>query len=216
MMSKTVCVNGILKEGDKVLSAPSSDYPCLIGKVVAIEPISKISSNEITTDTVIVDFMNIYGDERKNEIVECFQNLTENLELSYDEIEWCQRLRPSELIRLDDSVINNRHFYNCILNSEASAALCAYIELKKMYAKPSDKVYVVSHIQKNDGKISKWSRKFVSIHTAWEVACELFGNMRNKYSSKDIGWLDKSNREAGCFEGTLANGDYFKIQIKQV
>lgn len=130
-MSKTVCVNGILKEGDKVLSAPSSDYPCLIGKVVVIEPISKNSSNEITTDTVIVDFMNIYGDERKNEIVECFQNLTENLELSYDEIEWCQRLRPSELIRLDASVINNRHFYNCILNSEASAALCAYIELKK-------------------------------------------------------------------------------------
>ena len=39
MMSRTVCVNGILKEGDKVLSAPSSDYPCLIGKVVAIEPI---------------------------------------------------------------------------------------------------------------------------------------------------------------------------------
>lgn len=215
-MSKTVCVNGILKEGDKVLSAPSSDYPCLIGKVIAIEPISKNSSDEITTDTVIVDFINVYGDERKNEIVECFQNLTENLELTYDEIEWCQRLRPSELIRLDDTVINNRHFYNCILNSEASAALCAYIELKKMYAKPSDKIYAVSHFQKGNDKISKWRRNFVSVHTAWEVACELFSNMRNEYNSKHTDWQDKSNREAGTFEGTAENGDYFRIEIKCV
>lgn len=215
-MNKTVCVNGILKEDDTVLSVPSSDYPCLVGRVKAIEPVSKNSIDEITTDTVIVDFMNIYGDERKNEIVECFQNLTENLELTYDEIEWCQRLRPSELIRLDNSVIDNRHFYNCILNSEASASMCAYIELKKMYAKPSDKIYAVSFFKKSNGKISKWRRKFISIHTAWEVACELFSNMRNEYNSKRTDWQDKSNRKAGNFEGTAINGDYFRIVIKCV
>ena len=215
-MNKTVCVNGILKEGDKVLSAPTSDYPCLVGKVVAIEPISYNGSDEITTDTVIVDFMNIYGDERKSEILESFQDLTEDLELSYDEIEWCQRLRPSELIRLDDSVINNYHFFNCLLNSIESASMCAYIELMKMYAQPQDKIYILSFFKKSDGKINRWTKKFVSIHTVWEAACESYANMRNEYNNKAIDWQDTSDRKNGIFIGKAVNGDYFRFEIKRV
>jgi hypothetical protein len=71
-MATTQCVNGILKVGDLVISAPDDEYSCLIGRVMQINlPGSSEHDAETAneTDDVHVNFLEFeYSLERKWEI----------------------------------------------------------------------------------------------------------------------------------------------------
>jgi hypothetical protein len=79
MDSTTICLNGELKPGDLVLSAPDEDYACLVGTVLAINKVGTPehdAETENTTDAIHVDFMNSdYSEERIREIEEMFSDL---------------------------------------------------------------------------------------------------------------------------------------------
>lgn len=79
MDSTTICLNGELKPGDLVLSAPDEDYACLVGTVLAINKVGTPehdAETENMTDDIHVDFMNSdYSEERIREIEEMFSDL---------------------------------------------------------------------------------------------------------------------------------------------
>ena len=73
----TVCINGIIKRDDYVLSTIDSEYPCLVGLVTKIIPVwSPDHDIESAQDDVVVDFRQDYSDDRVKQIEEAFSALT--------------------------------------------------------------------------------------------------------------------------------------------
>lgn len=76
-MPETKCLNGILREGDLVLSTvDDEDYACLVGRVLTIVPLgSPEHDTGNDTDDVHVDFTGDYGPKRIREIEATFSAL---------------------------------------------------------------------------------------------------------------------------------------------
>lgn len=77
--STTKCINGILRAGDLVITAPDDDYSCLIGRVLQINLLGSPEHDAETqneTDDVHVDFTAFdYSKQRIKEIEAVFSEL---------------------------------------------------------------------------------------------------------------------------------------------
>lgn len=217
MNNMTICLNGVLKVGDTVLSTPISDYPCLVGVVTAINAVGSEehdSETENQTDDVHVDFDNHYTENRQAEILEVFRDLYDDYTKSYDDINWEVIMAPGELIRLDVSEKGNPVFYNNILNKESAASLCAFIELYKTCCKPREDVaYSVVREERDGENITTQTDCFPALHTAWETACECYSELREKFKYSTRKWKDTSDRSKGIFSCEAEDGDCFKVCI---
>lgn len=217
MNNKTICINGVLKVGDTVLSTPTGDYPCLVGVVSAINAVGSEehdSETENQTDDVHVDFDNRYTENRQAEILEVFRDLYDDYTKSYDDINWEVIMAPGELIRLDVTEKGNPVFYNNILNKESAASLCAFIELYKVCCKPREDVAYSVVSEKREGKnVTTQTDCFLALHTAWESACESYSELREKFKYSTRKWKDTSDRSKGVFSCEAEDGDYFKVYI---
>jgi len=75
----TICINGKLCVGDLVISTPDDDYACLIGTVLAINPVGTPehdAETENETDDIHVNFMAMeYPRRRMKEIAAMFSDL---------------------------------------------------------------------------------------------------------------------------------------------
>jgi hypothetical protein len=121
------CVNGNLRVGDLVISAPDDEYGCLIGRVLKINPLGSpehCRETENETDDVHVNFLEFdYNEKRIKEIEEIFSDL-------YDEpkiFEECPLddviMNPLRLIRItgiEETLLRN------LLKSRFDAACYCY------------------------------------------------------------------------------------------
>lgn len=72
----TQCINGTLRVGDMVLSIPTAEYACLIGRVMEINPVNTPEHDtDNKTDDVHVNFAEDYSAKRIREIEEMFTDL---------------------------------------------------------------------------------------------------------------------------------------------
>lgn len=217
-MSKTICLNGLLKVGDLVMSTPTSDYPCLVGVVTKINPVGSSEHDEETenhTDDVWVNFDNDYSEARQAEILEAIRDLYDDDAKPYDDICWDIIMPPGELIRVDETATGNPAFFNNILDKESVASMYAFIELYRVAAQPSEVTYSVTRYEQTGGKVSRKVEHYPMLHTAWEVACDYYAELREQYRDSTVGWRDVSSREDGIFIGQADDGDYFKVYIQE-
>jgi hypothetical protein len=128
--SKTQCVNGELKVGDIVLSTPSDDYACLIGRVIEINLVGSPEHDDVTeneTDAVHVNFLEFdYSKKRKKEIETMFSQLYSQPK-TFDDcpIDYAI-MSPDCLIRITG--IDDRRL-SFLLDSECAAARYCYDQL---------------------------------------------------------------------------------------
>ncbi len=92
----TQCVNGTLRKGDLAISIPSTDYSCLVGRVLTINLLGSPEHEQETcndTDDVHMDFTAFdYSDKRIKEIEEMFSAL------------YCMH-KPFEEAPIDDTIM---------------------------------------------------------------------------------------------------------------
>lgn len=122
---------------------------------------------------------------------------------------------PCELFRLDDAVLNPQNYLDRILDEEAIAYVCAYSLLYQVCAKPGQNQYTVYRTECKNGQITKKEELFSAKQVAWEIACDYYAELREKYRHNLINWRDTSVREAGRFSGNADNGDFFEVCIKE-
>lgn len=217
-MEKTICINGVLKVGDTVLSTPTSDYPCFVGFVTAINPLGSREHDEETenhTDDIWVDFSNFYGAKRREEILKVVRELYDEPEKSWDDICWDIVMAPGELIRLDEDITEGSTFHDRILNAEASASMYAFIESFKCFSEPRDHIYSVTRTVCRNGYVTQKTEYYSAVYAAWETACSYYAELRDQYRYSTAHWEDTSIREKGIFAGRRGTGDYFKICIQK-
>lgn len=216
--SKTICLNGALKVGDTVLSTPISEYSCLVGVVTDIHPLGSKKHDEETenyTDDVWVDFSNNYSNQRQAEILDCFQRLYEDPKKTFDDICWEVIMAPCELIRLDQEIIKSDYLQNSLLNAEATASAYAFAKCLEVCSKPIKNAYSVTRIVCKGGELSQETEYYPAVHTAWDIACDYYAELRSRYRYSTADWKDTSIREKGVFTGHNSIGDYFKIYIQE-
>jgi len=184
MEKQTTCLNGKLKEGDLVVSAPGGDYSCLIGRVKGIYYVGTPEHDNMTgnpTDDVLVDFNNDYGEKRIAEIVEQFRDLYDDDEKTYDDITIDEVvMAPSELIRIDLDKVG-QDYCNSLMEAEARTAEWCFIELLNYtHSQPKGTVYEVTLLSCVDGDNQSESMEFNTECSAYECASEWFSEMWDK------------------------------------
>jgi len=116
--TETICINGILKVDDFVLSTIDSEYPCMVGQVKKI-----ISARSSGNDDIVVDFRQDYSAARIKQIEETFSALMgipkRIHECGLDKL----IISPECLIRISDA---NMNLIPSFLEDEKYAVVFAY------------------------------------------------------------------------------------------
>jgi hypothetical protein len=127
MNTTTKCVNGILKEGDLVISTPEDEYSCLIGRVTKINLLGTPEHDEETyneTDDVHVNFFEFdYSKKRMKEIAKDFSDLYREKRKFYDCPIDDVIMAPCSLIRIigiNEAILQN------LLQDRYNAAFYCY------------------------------------------------------------------------------------------
>jgi len=120
--NKTQCIHGELQPGDLVVSVPETEYACLIGKVIAVNPWGTPEHDtDNPADDVHVDFTaEEYSKQRENEIAAMFTGLY-GKKMAFEDCPIDDAIMPSDsLIRITGI---ERDVLTSLLDSADNAAV---------------------------------------------------------------------------------------------
>lgn len=136
---KTQCINGELQSGDLVISVPETEYACLIGKVIAVNPWGTPEHDtDNPADDVHVDFTaEEYPKQRQNEIAAMFTGLY-GKKMAFEDCPIDDAIMPSDsLIRITG--IERDVLKLLLYSADNAAAYCKSIEQQSRLFERLDK-----------------------------------------------------------------------------